>query len=588
MGDAFLVEFPSALEAVRCAFEIQRAVREFNISLPDNRRVHLRVGIHLGDVVKSEGDISGDAVNVASRIESLAEDGGVCLTRQVFDHVQNKFELPFSSLGLKQLKNVSAPLEVYRIVMPWEGTATHEMVQLDKRRVAVLPLKNLSPDPNDTYFADGMTEELITALSGVRELTVIASTSVMQYRTSPKRVVDVGRELGTGTILEGSVRKAGNRVRITVQMINAATEGHLWAQNYDRQLDDIFAIQSEIAEKVTDALKIQLMGSEKRRLEVPPTENTEAHTLYLKGRYFGNKRSKEALLSAIEHYEKAVALDPGFALAFAGLADCYSVMIGWSFMTNDEALPRQQQYALKAVQLDDLSAEAHTSLADVLSTKFDWSAAETEYKRAMELNPNYSIAHLGYGGYLSCFRRFDEALRELLWAEQLDPLSPAIPRFCARLYWDTGQLDLAEQKIKRALEIQPNAGVFFVMFLIHRGRKQWEECAADLDRMESFGFELKFGKALRGVVLAGLGRLDEARTILREISEAFAYEQQYENASHIDLCLALGEHEKAVQLVLSAYKRSPILTVIASEPVFESLRHDPRIQEVLRKVGLPA
>jgi hypothetical protein len=211
MGDAFLVEFRSALDAVRCAYDIQRATREFNISLPDEKRIHLRVGVHLGDVVESEGDISGDAVNVASRIESLAEDGGVCLTRQVYDHVENKFALPLESIGPKSLKNVSAPVEVYKIVMPWT-VESPAPVQLDKRRIAVLPFVNMSPDPADEYFADGMTEEIITTLSKVEQLAVIARTSVTQYKKTTKRVCDIARELNTGSLIEGSQRRLRNSI----------------------------------------------------------------------------------------------------------------------------------------------------------------------------------------------------------------------------------------------------------------------------------------------------------------------------------------------------------------------------------------
>jgi len=283
MGDAFLVEFPSALEAARCALDIQRATREFNISLPEEKRVHLRVGVHVGDVVESQGDISGDAVNVASRIESLAKAGGVCLTRQVYDHIHNKFELPLTSLGEKQLKSVSIPVEVYKMVMPWEGDMKQEEKSLDRRRVAVLPFKNMSPDPNDEYFADGMTEELITTLSGVRELTVIARTSVMQYKDSPKRVADVGKELRTGTVIEGSVRKAANKVRITIQMVDAVTEGHLWAQNFDRQMDDIFGIQTDISKQVAKSLKVRLLRKEVERMESRAPANTSAYSAYLRG-----------------------------------------------------------------------------------------------------------------------------------------------------------------------------------------------------------------------------------------------------------------------------------------------------------------
>src|SRR5713226_4381380 len=205
MGDAFLVEFSSALDAVRCAYDIQRAIREFNVSLPQERRVHLRVGIHLGDVVENQGDISGDAVNLASRIEPLAEDGGVCLSRPVYDQVQNKFELHLTSLGPKQLKNVTSPVEVFKMVMPWEEARIPERTLLDKKRIAVLPFTNMSPDPSDEYFSDGMTEELITSLSGVNGLSVIARTSVMKYKGAPKGASQVANELNVGTLVEGSV-----------------------------------------------------------------------------------------------------------------------------------------------------------------------------------------------------------------------------------------------------------------------------------------------------------------------------------------------------------------------------------------------
>ena len=323
IGDAFLVEFLSALDAVRCAYDIQRAVREFNISLPEERRVHLRVGVHLGDVVESGGDISGDAVNVASRIEPLAEDGGVCVTRQVYDHVQNKFELKLASLGVKPLKNVSMPIEVYKMVMPWSVETPAPSVQLDKKRIAVLPFTNMSSNPEEGYFADGMTEELITSLSGVRQLTVIARTSVMGYKGTTKKVREIGRELEVGSVLEGSVRKAGSKVRITAQLIDAATEGHLWAQNYDRQLEDVFAIQSEIAEKVAGELRIRLVDSEKRTLEKKPTENTEAYTCFLRGRELFREETEASLRQAIGLFEKAIELDPRFARAYVGVAECH-------------------------------------------------------------------------------------------------------------------------------------------------------------------------------------------------------------------------------------------------------------------------
>src|SRR5438445_3481247 len=241
MGDSFLVEFSSALNAVRCAYDIQRAAREFNISLPLERRVHLRVGVHLGDVLNSQGDISGDAVNVASRINYLADDGGVCLTRQVYDHVQNKFELPLKSLGPQSLKNVNAPVETYRMEMPWDETRATQPTELDKRRIAVLPFANMSPDPADEYFADGLTEELISKLSLVKGLRVIARTSVMSYKKKDKRISEIGAEPGVGSIVEGSFRKAGNKIRVTTQLIDVRDDQHVWAQSYDSNCDDVCA-----------------------------------------------------------------------------------------------------------------------------------------------------------------------------------------------------------------------------------------------------------------------------------------------------------------------------------------------------------
>ena len=250
MGDAFLVEFSNALESVRCAYDAQRASREFNISRPREKRLTLRIGLHLGDVVESDGDISGDAVNVASRIQSEVEDEGVCLTRQVYDHVQNKFELPLKSIGIRSLKNVRTPIEVYKIELPWEREQMYQAGQVDHNRIAVLPFASFSPDPKDSYFADGITDEIISTLSGVSGLNVISRTSVMGYKGTAKKVKEIGNELGVGSVLEGSFRKAGKTIRVTAQLIGVGDEQHLWAQSYDRNLDDVFAVQTDIARQV--------------------------------------------------------------------------------------------------------------------------------------------------------------------------------------------------------------------------------------------------------------------------------------------------------------------------------------------------
>ncbi|HZW85789.1 MAG TPA: adenylate/guanylate cyclase domain-containing protein, partial [Nitrososphaerales archaeon] len=298
IGDGFLVEFSSALDGTKCAYDIQRAVREFNISAPPDRRIRLRVGIHVGDVVEEDGDISGDAVNVASRIEHLSEEGGVCLTRQVYDQVKNKVDLSFESLGEIPLKNVGEPIEVFRMSMPWSDVPFPRK-SAEKGRIAVLPFANLSPNPDDGFFADGITEEVITMLSNVSGLSVISRTSVMKYKGSSKGVGEIGKELDVGSILEGSLRKMGNKIRVTTQLIDVAQDKHLWAQNYDRELTDVFEVQSDIARQVSDALRTKILPAESARIDRAPTKDMQAFELYLKGRQYFAERSVESLRKSI-------------------------------------------------------------------------------------------------------------------------------------------------------------------------------------------------------------------------------------------------------------------------------------------------
>ncbi len=393
IGDAFLVEFPNAVDAVRCAYDIQRAVREFNLTLEPDRRIQLRVGVHAGDVVELHGDISGDAVNVASRIEPLAEDGGVCVTRQVYDFVRNKVDIQLSSLGPKLLKNVAEPMEVYRMVMPWERDAPGAPSQLDRTRVAVLPFANMSPDPNDEYFADGMTEELIDRLAQVKGLEVIARTSVMNYKKKEKNASQIGSELRAGVLVEGSVRKAGNRIRVTAQLIKADTEGHLWSAHYDGSLDDIFAVQSEIAEKVAGELKIKLLEPEKETIGKKPTENMEAYSNFLRGRELYREGSEPSLRHALKLFERAVELDPSFARAHVAVAECHQQLGNIGHEPRDVMLTAVKASLRRALELDPDLAEAHASFAFLHFNEDDLPGTEAEAKKALELNPSLPEAY---------------------------------------------------------------------------------------------------------------------------------------------------------------------------------------------------
>jgi len=584
MGDAFLVEFPSALDAVRCAYNIQRAAKEFNVSMSEDQKIHLRVGIHLGDIVETQGDISGDAVNVAARIEPLAEDGGVCLTRQVYDHVQNKFEVPITSLGARSLKNVSQPVEVYKMSMPWGERKDEPAPRLDRRRIAVLPFMNMSPDPSDEYFADGMTEELITSLSGIRELAVIARTSVMKYKGASKGASEVATELNAGTLIEGSVRKAGDRVRITVQLIDAQTESHRWAQNYDKQLDDVFAIQTEVAQKVAEELKVQIAGSEGNALGRRPTENTEAYTLYLKGRYFWNERSKEGLEKARQYFEKSIALDPAFSRAYSGLSDTYWIMAFQGLIPSEEGMRKAKFLAEKAVELDDTLAEAHASLASIHEHQFEWSKAEADYSRAIELSPSYATAHFWYGIHLTWLHRYDEAIEHSRRAEELDPLSPSMSIALGQALTYSKRYDEGIRHLDRKIQSDPGLSApYFIRGIAYFAKGMYDRTEMDQRKAISLGDESFRVTGVLGAALAEMGRESEARAILAGLERA--------NAPKVMLAAVhLGLHEKdlAVKCLEEAYQtREAGLGWVSVIPQFQALRSDPRFTAILRGMNLP-
>jgi adenylate cyclase len=390
MGDAFLVEFPNALDAVRCAYGIQRVSREFNFSQPESRKVKLRIGLHLGDVEESNGDIFGDAVNVAPRIEPLAEEGGICLTRQVYDQVHNKFELPLSSLGSRTLKSVNTPIEIFKVMLPWESSSNEEETHSSKR-IAVPPFVSLSPDPNDEYFADGLTEELITKISLAKGLEVIARTSAMNYKNKEKNASQIGRELKVGTLLEGSVRKSGNRIRVSAQLIDSNTEGHLWADSYDKDLNDIFEVQSSVAENVADALRLKLLDEEKERIERRGLKNPEAYVEYLRGLYFARTGYLEPnFRKSIQHFEKAVALEPDYPEAIAWLGMQYYGLGFFGYELMDVAYRKGKGLISKALDLNERIPEAHEGMAIIACyLEENWEKAEKESKRALELNPNF-------------------------------------------------------------------------------------------------------------------------------------------------------------------------------------------------------
>ena len=591
MGDAFLIKFESALEATQCAIDIQRRLDGYNEQSIPERRVHLRIGIHLGDVIQRQSDVLGDAVNIASRIEPLAEADGICISEQVFDQVRNKLDCPIEKLGPHQLKNLDYPIDVYRILI--HGNHEAARVSLDRKRIAILPFLNISPDPNDAYFADGLTEELTVRLSSISGLKVIARTSTMRFRGAGKGVGEIGNELRAGTVLEGSVRKAANKLRVSAQLIDVSSEEHLWAQIYDRELEDVFAIQTEVAQHVVDALKTQMLGEEKEHIEKKSTEDIGAYTLYLKGRYYWNERSRDALEKAIKYFEEAIRRDPRFALAYSGLTDSYIVLVGHGYLPPSEGYPKAKEAARKALELDETLAEAHTSLGSILSHEWDWAAAEREFTKAVEANPNYATAHHWYSIHLMTVGRLDEAIKELKIAEELDPLSPMIHTYAGQLYFYARQYDVALAEYDKALELDPNfvpahgnrADVYLVKSMFDEALAELKWLLPALPSTMGAMLEAHF----RSYVCAMSGRTEEAKRIILECEEKIEHERdedidQSVMANFAIIHSKLGDKDRALEWLKRCFEVRAITPYeVKLNPEFDEINSDPRFDDLTKK-----
>jgi adenylate cyclase len=591
IGDGFLIQFPDALNGVRCGYDIQRAVREFNIVLPAEKRFSLRIGIHLGDVVESAGDIFGDAVNVASRVEPLAEGGGVCLTRQVYDQVRNKIDLTFTSLGEKSLKNVDLPLEVYKVDLPWDERALESKGKIDSNRIAVLPYANMSPDPNDVYFADGMTEEIISTISKIPTLTVISRTSSMKYRNSDKSTTEIGKELNVGKILEGSVRKSGSKLRITTQLIDSVNDVHLWSSSYDKELEDVFAIQSEIAQRVAAALEIKLFSKEKKEIQdARPTKSNEAHTLFLKGRYYFNERRKEGIDKAVKYFEKAIELDTRFALAYSALADCYIVYADSAWLAPREAFRRVKEYSSEAIRLDPGLAEPHASIgAALFDYDYKWHEGEIELKRAIELNPSYATAYHWLSLSLRSEGRLAESYTNILRAHELDPLSRPIGLNVGEVLLATGKTTEAVRQFEKVIrENQDYAFAYIWLGWGYYMASRTSEAIQAVRKSVLISHEDPLNKAHLACLLGFSGNQGEASKIVQELIALS--NTMYVDSGQIAYALfGAGRTDEGFDYLEKAYQeRSYVIPYLNWWPWFRGMKKDPRFVAFMKKIGLEA
>ncbi|APG84005.1 adenylate cyclase [Sinorhizobium americanum CCGM7] len=426
-GDGFLAEFPSVVNAVTCAATVQRGMLERNAGVPQRSRIELRMGINLGDVIVEGDDIFGDGVNVAVRLESIATPGGIAVSAAVRDNVGNRLDLRFEDMGEQALKNIDRPVRAYGITLDFatalrttgSDASQQDPWEIEKPSIAVLPFNNISGDPEQEYFSDGITEDIITDLSKISGLFVVARNTAYTYKGKPVKVQQVSQDLRVNFILEGSIRKAGSRVRVTAQLVEGKGGGHVWADRYDRDLTDIFALQDEITHTIVDHLKVKLLPEEKKVIGRVPTGNFEAYAYYLRGRHFLHWHCKSHYVLAKRMFAMAVELDPLYARAYAGIADCDSFL--FLHYNADVSIDGILATSAKALDLESGLAEAHASRGLALSLRERHSEAMAEFEQAIALDPNLFEAYYFYAR--ACFTqgKLDEAARFFLRAAELKP-----------------------------------------------------------------------------------------------------------------------------------------------------------------------
>ncbi|MGB9273195.1 MAG: adenylate/guanylate cyclase domain-containing protein [Pseudolabrys sp.] len=560
-GDGMLIEFPSVVSAVACAVDIQSAMRTRNATEPA-ARIEFRIGVNLGDIIVEDGDIFGDGVNVAARLEGIAAPGGIAVSQSVRDHVGKRLDLAFEDMGERRLKNIEKPIRVYSISLDTpSGRETNDArltSREEKPSIAVLPFINMSGDPEQEYFSDGITEDIITDLSKVSGLSVVARNTAFTYKGKPVKVPEVAKELGVEFVVEGSVRKAGARVRVTGQLINGKDDRHVWADRYDRDLTDIFAIQDEITHAIVEQLKVKLLPQEKRSIAQAPTANVEAYTHYLRGRDFFHRRSKRYYQLARQMFAKAVELDPRYARAYAGIADCDSFL--FLYYHEDVGIERILDTSAKALALDDRLAEAHASRGLALSLMHRPDEAMQEFEQAIALDPNSFEAHYLY----------------------------------ARASFAQGDLERAAALFERAAEIKPDdyqSPCLLIQVYRSLGRDQDSKEAARkgvklAERELTLHAEDPRPAHLGAAALIELGEGDRAREWM---SRALAMDPDDPLTLYNIACgyTTLGDLDAAFDLLERSLPRAgpEIRQWIKHDSDFDLLRSHPRYQKVLELVG---
>jgi TolB-like protein len=445
----------------------------------------------------------------------------------------------------------------------------------------------MSPDPEDEYFSDGITDDIIAQLSKISELKVISRTSVMQYKGISKNIRQIGQELDVGTVLEGSVRHAGNQVRIVAQLIDARNEGHIWADTYDKEMTQIFAVQSDVAQNIAVALKAKLSSGEKERIEKKQTENTEAYQLYLKGRFYWNKRQVDDMRTAIEYFKKAIERDPDYALAYAGLASSY-IVLSQHGIPQEECYAKAQSAATRALGIDSTLAEAYATLGVIVTFHdYDWKGAEKLFIRALEFEPGNPSVHQWYSLTLSFIGRSDEALSEIKRAQELDPLSLIINVNLGRVLYTMGQYDSAIEQYKNTLALDQNfpwAHLFLAS--VYAVQRRFDKALTEYEKVRSLVGSSPLALTYLGCMYARTGRRNDGLQVLEELLQ-MAQQGNAVSSGIAFLYYELGEKEKAFEWLEKVHQcRESYLLFLVTDPLWDDLRTDPRCIALLKKMGL--
>ena len=639
-GDGMaLVFFDDPQAPIECGMEIAAALK----SHPE---IGLRIGIHSGPVnavvdVSDRANVAGAGIDMAQRVMDCGDAGHILLSKRVADdlapfprwnphlhdlgecEVKHGRKISLVNFYTDAIGNPNLPRKCRAQRPPAARAAPSRSMILigslvllialligfvkfsrptpnrpavataNAKSIAVLPFENLSHDPDNAYFADGIQEEILTRLSKIADLKVISRTSTQRYKGTPTNLLEIAKQLGVAHILEGTVQKAADQVRVNVQLINAQADSHLWAEKFDRNLADIFAVESEIATKIADTLQAKLTGSEKQAIAARPTENSEAHQLYLKGRYFLSRRTEEGLKKSVEFFNQAIDKDSGYALAYSGLADSNMYLLKLAFLrglSRKETYERAKAAATKALELDDNLAEAHTSLALVkMEYEWEWASSEGEFKRAIQLNPGFAEAHHQYSHYLTAMGRSSESLAESLRALELDPLSLVLNGHLAWHYLYARQYDQAIQQCQKTAELDrnyPETADF--RGLAYEQKGMYREAIAELQMAVNLSGNSPHIKAELGHAYAIAGETTPALDILDELKR----ESTETHISSYDIAviyIGLGRKDQALEALENAYQeRSEWLRYVKVDPRLDPLRGDPRFEKLANQVLPPA